>query len=380
MPKTKRTKLSLSSDDRATLIRVTLSRTEPIRRVERAQILLAYADDPVVSHVMATAGYTRYQVGHTVDKAVAFGYAVALDDLPRSGRNAVITPAAKTWLINLACTKPKDHGYSYELWSQSLLAEHARKHATAAGHPCLSRLGYGTVSKLLSRADIKPHKIAYYLERRDPEFEPKMAQVLYLYKEIELWREKEPSSRPYAAVLSYDEKPGIQAIEGVAPDLLPEPGKYATLGRDYEYIRHGTLSLLCGIDLLSGHVYGITRERHRSREFVEWLKLIDDTYPKGTSIRVLLDNHSAHISKETKAYLATRKGRFEFTFTPKHGSWLNLVESFFGKMARTVLRGIRVASKDELKLRLEQYLHEINLKPVVYKWKAGLDKIKLVDG
>jgi transposase len=107
--------------------------------------------------------------------------------------------------------------------------------------------------------------------------------------------------------------------------------------------------LLAGIDLLTGKVHALVRDRHRSREFIEFLKLLDAAYPTHTAIKLILDNHSAHISKETKAWLADQPaGRFEFTFTPKHGSWLNLVEGFFSKLARSVLRQIRVTSKQEL--------------------------------
>jgi len=130
--------------------------------------------------------------------------------------------------------------------------------------------------------------------------------------------------------VSCDEKPGIQAIATTAPDLPPEPGVHATFARDHEYKRHGTLSLLAGIDLLTGKVHALVRDRHRSREFIEFLGLLDAAYPTSTAIKLILDNHSAHMSRETKAWLATRPvGRFEFTFTPKHGSWLNLIEGFF---------------------------------------------------
>jgi transposase len=155
------------------------------------------------------------------------------------------------------------------------------------------------------------------------------------------------------AIVSYDEKPGIQAIATTAPDLPPEPGVHASFARDYEYKRHGTLSLSAGIDLLTGKVHALVRDRHRSREFIEFLKLLDAAYPALTAIKLILDNHSAHISRETRTWLATRPAdRFEFTFKPKHGFWLNLVEGFFSKFARSVLRHIRVASKQELKERI----------------------------
>jgi transposase len=130
-----------------------------------------------------------------------------------------------------------------------------------------------------------------------------------------------------------------------------------------------TLSLLAGIDLLTGKVHACVEDRHRSREFVGFLKRLDTACPTDTAIKLLLDNHSAHTSKETKAWLATRpEGRFTLVFTPKHGSWLNLVEGFFSKMARSVLRYIRVASKSELKARILAYLDGINTEPVIHTW------------
>ena len=173
--------------------------------------------------------------------------------------------------------------------------------------------------------------------------------------------------------MSYDEKPGIQAIATTAPDLPPVPGTYATFARDYEYKRHGTLSLLAGIDLLTGKVHALVKERHRSREFIEFLKLLDIAYPADTAIKLILDNHSAHISRETQAWIAAQPaGRFEFTFTPKHGSWLNLIEGFFSKFARSVLRHIRVASKQELKERIMLGINDANRYPVIHTWSYRL--------
>ena len=168
--------------------------------------------------------------------------------------------------------------------------------------------------------------------------------------------------------VSVDEKPGVQAIGLFAPDLPPVPGKHSSVGRDYEYVRHGTVSILAGIDLHSGHVFANVEDRHRSVEFVSLLKVLDAHYPQEGVIRVVLDNHSAHISKETMAYLNSRPGRFEYVHTPKHGSWLNLIECAFSKMARTFLRHLRVTSKDELKQRITQGIAEINAAPVVFRW------------
>jgi len=344
--------------------------------VLRAQILLLYYKGQTISSIARDLDIDRPRAERTIAKALSFGALAALDDLHRRGRPATLTAEARAWVVSLACQKPVTLGYSYELWTTGLLAKHVRNHCAGAGHPSLVQLARGTVTKILDSNAVHPHKIQYYLERRDPEFEEKMAQVLYVYKEVQIWRE---TGLPddLVAVISYDEKPGIQAVGKTAPDLPPVPNRFPTTSRDHEYVRHGTLSLLAGIDLLSGDVHAIVRDRHRSREFTEFLELADSKYEPDAKIRIILDNHSAHISKEVRRYLEGKPNRFEFVFTPKHGSWLNIVESFFAKLARTMLRGVRVASKDELRRRLELYIQEVNQMPVVFKWKYRLDELQV---
>jgi transposase len=372
-----RAKLFLTDDEVEHLARISNSRSESAGRVLRSNILLQYNRGQTVSAISRDLEIDRPRVQLTVEKALDLGALPALNDLPRRGRHSVITDEAKTWLVSLACQKPIDLGYSYELWTTDLLARHVRSTCQAAGHPSLSRLARGTVSKILSSHAVQPHKINYYLERRDPDFDQKMAQVLCIYRDVHLWHSTSvPES--IAAVLSYDEKPGIQAIGNTAPDLPPVFGMHSTTARDYEYVRSGTMSLLAAIDLIDGQVHGIVRERHRSAEFVEFLDLVDNKYPADAKIRIILDNHSAHISRETRRYLATKPNRFEFIFTPKHGSWLNIIESFFAKMAKTMLRGMRAGSKDEIIRRIELYLEEVNQMPVVFKWKYKLDEIQVV--
>ena len=341
------------------------SRTEWACRVQRARILLAYRTNPSTYAVGEAIGVTHQTVQRCLDRAVRFGVMAALDDSPRPGKTPEITADAKAWLVSLACQKAKDLGYPHELWTTRLLARHVREHSVAAGHPCLGSIAQGTVCKILARHDVKPHKVRYYLERRDAAFETKMAEVLCVYREVAVLRAAEADTSN-VAIISYDEKPGIQAISNTAPDLPPKPEVHRTFARDHEYKRHGTLSLLAGIDLLTGKVHACVEDRHRSREFVSFLKRLDTA---DTAIKLLLDNHSAHTSKETKAWLATRpEGRFTLVFTPKHGSWLNLVEGLFSKMARSVLRHIRVASKTELKARILAYLDDINTQPVIHTW------------
>ena len=174
-----------------------------------------------------------------------------------------------------------------------------------------------------------------------------------------------------SVIISYDEKPGIQAIGNVYPDLMPVEGHYSTIARDYEYKRHGTLSLLAGIDLISGRITYKVFEQHKSWEFIQFLKELELIYPE-EKIKIIMDNHKIHTSKETREYLKTVPDKFEFVFTPKHASWLNIIESFFSKMTRSLLRGIRVDSIKELGERINRYIDQINEKPVVFKWKYNI--------
>ena len=366
--------LTIGDKDLARLKAIARSRTEPASRVERARMLLAYREEPSFFAVGRALGVHHQTVQRCVERAVAHGALTALDDRPRPGKEPTITAEAKIWLVDLACRKAKELGYPHELWTTRLLAGHAREHGPAAGHDCFASLAQGTVCKILN----KPHKVRYYLERRDAEFENKMAEVLCVYREVAILKQATAApEKPTKAVaiVSYDEKPGIQAIATTAPDLPPNPGVHPSFARDYEYKRHGTLSLLAGIDLLTGKVHALVKDRHRSREFIEFLQLLDASYPADTAIKLILDNHSAHISKETKAWLAAQpEDRFQFTFTPVHGSWLNLIEGFFSKLTRSVLRHIRVASKQELKHRILAAIDHFNQNPVVHTWTYKLEK------
>src|SRR6266516_918598 len=280
--------VAMTEEEIETLTALARSRTEPASRVSRAAMLLAYREKASFFAVAQRLGAHHQTVQRCVERAVAYGALAALDDRPRPGKEPVITPEAKAWLVSLACDKAKEHGHPHELWTTRLLARHAREHGPGAGHPCLSRLVQGTVCKLLGQEEIKP----------------KMAEVLCVYREVQVLKKaaaKSKKSKKPVTIVSYDEKPGIQAIATTAPDLPPVPGVDPAFARDFEYRRHGTLSLLAGIDLLTGKVHALVRDRHRSREFIEFLKLLDATYPASTMIKLILDNHSAHISKETRA-------------------------------------------------------------------------------
>ena len=376
----KSTTITLSNEDREYLELQTRARTIQAQTVNRARILLLKADGARIDDIADKVGMNRKSVMLCISKYQDGGIDNALFDAPGRGRNAEITDDEKAWIINIACQKPIDLGYAAETWTRALLTKHINKVAEAAGHTRLSTISQSKVRTILEEADIKPNKIKYYCENRDPDFDQKMHNVLLVYKQLSLQFDENGqllpfgSEEPVVHVLSYDEKPGIQAIATTSEDLMPDE-KHPTISRDYEYKRLGTVSLLAGIDLQTGEAIPLVRDKHSSKEYIEFLQLLDSKYPKGDKIRLVLDNLKVHTSDETRKYLATVPERFEFVFTPKHGSWLNLVEGFFSKMTRQMLKGIRVKTSEELIQRIYQYFAEVNEEPVVYHWKYKLEEI-----
>jgi len=376
----KRKSINLTESERGMIERISRSRSEEKRRTVRAAILLDSLTGLSDQAIADKHRVNRNTVVLSINKCLQFGLDAALGELPRPGKPRVVPDDAIAWVLHCACQKPKDLGYSYELWTYKLLTNHIRKHCTDAGHPALGKLSRSKLHRILTQGEIRPHKVRYYVERRDPEFERKMADVLHVYKEVQvinagLVNGTLPESGTIS--ISFDEKPGIQALAPTAPDRPPVPGQYPSHLRDYEYERLGTVSLLAGLDLHTGQVTEIVSDSHKSSDFIVFLQKLDAAYAPSLKIRLVLDNHSAHISKETKIYLATRPQRYEFVFTPTHGSWLNLVENMFSKMARTMLRAIRVASKQELIDRIHQYFEEVNAEPVVFRWKYKMDETSL---
>lgn len=369
--KSRRSKLTLTTEDLSKLEQIARSRTVPKRETQRSEILLRYHAGENITSISRALQMTRVSVSKWVAKALAVGPMAALKDSYHRPKGPSIGDDAKAWVVHVACSKPKDLGYAAETWSRQALANHVRKHALEAGYPALSKAAKATVHRILAEQPLHPEKIKYYLERRDPDFEGKMREVLIVYQEVALQNERRSDGESMSNLItvSVDEKPGLQAIAQTAPDLPPVPGKHPEISRDHEYKRLGTCSILAALDLHDGHVTARVERRHRSIEFTGLLADLDAWYPPQCTIRIILDNHSAHISKETRAFLSARPNRFQYVLTPKHGSWLNIVETLFGKMARTFLRHIRVQSWEELKVRILKGIAEINAAPVVHRWK-----------
>lgn len=328
--------IELNEGDHDYLLSLSKNRTIQAQVCLRAKILLqkeAGKSDKCVADGLSIDVNT---VRLCVDKYLEGGTKLALFDKQRKGRPSEITADAIAWIIDVACQRPFDLGYSQELWTMKSLHKHIQEHAAEAGFPRLETVSKTRIQQILKEQEIKPFKIKYYCEKRDPDFETKMHDVLLVYKQVELQFDENgdiivPEGEPMIHTLSCDEKPGIQAISTTGDDLRPKAGN-GEVWRDYEYKRLGTVSLLMTIDLLTGEAIPLVRDSHKSEDFIDLLKKMDAKYPEGDIIRIVLDNHSIHKSKKTQNYLSTvSEGRFEFVFTPTHGSWLNLIEGFLVK-------------------------------------------------
>jgi len=355
----------------------------PIVIAQRAKILLLKDAGKSATAIAEEVGVSRHTAELWINKYRNRSEKDSIKDLlsvgKGRGRKEEITGEAKTWLISVACTQPKDFGYAAETWTTKALTQHINKTAAKEGFERLATITESGIYRILDKSKIKPFRIQYYCERRDPDFEEKMHNVLLVYKQLEIQFDDEGNLLPFdesevVHVVSYDEKPGIQAIANVADDLPPTEDN-GTIKRDYEYKRLGTVSLLAGIDLQTGEAIPLVSDSHNSSDYIEFLKILDAKYPKGDTIRLVLDNLKVHKAKKVIEYLSTVEGRFEFVFTPKHASWLNLVESFFSKMTKQMLKGIRVKSKEELVHRIYIYFDEINAEPVAFHWTWHLDDI-----
>lgn len=376
-------KFTLQPEDKAELEKLVKSRMTPVVISRRAQILIKKAENKSSTVVADEIGVNRHTVELWCQKYRNRGAGqTMLDVLSVSegrGRKEEITGEAKTWLISIACMKPKDLGYAAETWTTSSLTKHINKVAKDAGFNRLSTITESGVYRILDKANIKPFRIQCYCEKRDPDFDDKMHNVLPVYKQLSFQSDEDGRLLPFddgavTHILSYDEKPGIQAIANTSDDLMPAEIS-GGIKRDYEYRRLGTVSLLAGIDLQNGDAIPLVSNTHNSNDYIAFLKMLDDKYPKGDKIRLIPDNLRVHSSQKVIEYLETCPDRFEFVFTPKHASWLNLVEGFFSKMTKQVLHGIRVDSKEELKERIYKYSDEINADPVVYHWGWNLQDV-----
>src|SRR3989338_243102 len=187
--KTKRAALVLTEDQKTMLEELSRSRKAPAREIERAKVLVGYADGISIAGLERLTGSSRPTIYKCIDKALAAGVQMGLKDKYHRPQEPEISDEDKAWVVNIACTKPKDHGFAAELWTISALANFVSEHAESAGFPRLAQAGQSTVWRILDENEIKPHKIRYYLEKRDPDFDRKMQEVLMVYRDVSIYTE-----------------------------------------------------------------------------------------------------------------------------------------------------------------------------------------------
>ena len=366
--------LILNDGDYEYLRSLIKQRTIQAQVVIRAHILLDKANGITVRDIARIYDLSTNTVRLCIDKYKEGGTDRALFDDQRKDRPVEITDDAIAWMIDTACQRPVALGYSQKLWTLKNLRRHIRNNAEAACYPRLK-----TMTRPCYRRTLK-----------DPKSSPSRSSIIVrnatLILRIECMRSwwftnRFPCSLMKKVILLFRMiSPWFiqfHSLAATSDDPRPEHGS-GCVYRDYEYKRLGTLLLIAGIDFLTGEAIPVVSESHKSSDFICLLKKLDVRYPEGDVIRIICDNHSAHKSKEVRNYFATRlEERFVFVFTPTHGSWLNLIEGFFSKMTKQMLKGIRVNSKEELANRKYLYFNQVNRELVVYYWTYKMDEISV---
>lgn len=361
MSRTVKKAISLSDDELAEVFGILRGGVPTQTAFRNATILKLAHQGKTPTEIANEVKISRQSVHKVINKYFQHGISACWADLERSGRPVTITDEAKRYVVDLAGIKPNTLGYHYELWSVNLLREHIKKHCSEQGFPELCNVSKSTVWQILYKQESNTHKIKYYLERTADKVAESTDNVLVLYKEVSIAVAQD--LKDDCLYVSYNKKDQCPTI------------KHSLASPDFEYKSHSSLYLLIGIDLLSGKVKALVRERHRSYEFVELLKLLDATYAKGKLIKVVLDNNRARTSKETQAYIESKPQRFEFVLNPKNGSWLNIIEAWFDKLAILQLQGIRAANKQELERLIMDCIELINKTPMAPRWKCTLNDI-----
>ena len=226
----------------------------------------------------------------------------------------------------------------------------------------LVRISVSSVQRIWRSHGLQPHRVRQFKLSRDPEFVPKLRDIVGLYID--------PPA--HAMVLSVDEKSQIQALDRTQPGLPIKPGRCGTMTHDYK--RNGTTTLFAALDVLDGKVIGRCMQRHRHQEFIRFLNAIEAEVPVGKIIHVILDNYGPHKHPKTRAWLS-RHPRFVFHYTPTSASWLNAVEGFFAKLTKRRLKRGVFCSIVDLQAAINPFLRETNDDPKPFVWTADPEKI-----
>jgi transposase len=343
--------LLLTDDQRAVLLRQVRRRGSPARVVERARIVLLAAEGLPGREIAERVGCSEPTVIRWRSRFAEQGMA-GLADEPRSGKPPTIPPVVRDEILAITLTEPPTElGITH--WSSRLLAARLRRDGKPVSH--------ATVARVWKHFGIQPHRSGTFKFSTDPELDAKVRDIVGLYLD--------PPAK--AIVLCVDEKSQIQALDRTAPMLPLRPGLPES--RTHDYVRHGTTTLFAALEVATGKVVDACFDRHRHQEFLRFLKQVAKAYPR-RELHVVVDNYAAHKHPAVTAWLA-RHPRITLHFTPTSGSWLNLVEVFFGVLTRQAIRRGTFTSVADLVTAIETYIDAWNDRCQPFTWTKDADTI-----
>jgi len=318
---------------------------------ERARIILLSAEGQSAEEIGEKLGLVRLTVYKWRQRYRESGVA-GLKDLPRPGQPRKMTAAKAKEILDLTIHRvPKESTH----WSLRLMAKYAK-------------VSDWQVRQVWDAANLRPHRIKSFKISNNPHFSHKVVDVVGLYMDP-------PDT---AVVLSLDEKTQIQALDRTQPMLQLRPGKIER--RTHDYKRHGTTSLYAAFNIATGEVLGRVTQKHRAKEFIDFLAQVDKAHATGIDLHVILDNSSTHQTPEVLAWLS-RHPRFHFHFTPTSASWLNAVEGWFSQLERrAVHRGV-FTGVEALRVEIRRFIEAHNThtaKPFTWTKSAAsiLDSVR----
>lgn len=345
----------LPAADRKRLKRLARSSAVAYRLVVRARIVLAAAGGAtnaaiaarLMVHVDTVRRWrARFAAEYATGYHAEFGRTAVdiLGDRPRAGRPRIYGPHDR---VKIVATVTEQRPEVDSHWSHRLLAEHLRDEVGVSA---------AQVGRILAELDLRPHRVRGWLTRpADPQFFPKAAAVCDLYLHP-------PAG---SLVLSVDEKTAITARSRKHPTTPARPGRAAR--QEFEYVRHGTVSLMAALDVHTGHVHGRIIDRNDAATFIAFLTELDQTIAPDLRIYLILDNGASHVAKATKAWLATHP-RFTVCHTPPHASWLNQIELFFSILTRRLLRHGEFTSRQNLADKIMNFIEVYNHTAKPFRW------------
>jgi transposase len=340
----------LGAKARRNVERIAARHSGEYRVVVRARIVLAAGDGLTAAQIAAQAGVSVPTVRRRLERYRRQGVR-GLFDAPRPGRPQIHGPSARLLVVAVATSTPPE---AETAWTHSLI----RAEIAERGY----RMSRATIGRVLTDAEVRPHKVRGWLNRRDdPQFWEQAGAVCRLYV----------NPPPATMLISVDEKTGIQARSRRYPTLTMVDG---STRREFEYRRHGTVSVIAAMDVATGEVITERIHRNDSQTFIGFLARLDADIPAHLRIHLIMDNGSSHTSKATRAWIAAHP-RFTVTCTPKHASWLNMVEQFFSVLTRRALRTGEFTSQDDLedKITASTIRHNQTARPIDWRYDADAD-------